>query len=172
MVLSNWSLSAESSDRKALRTFLTNSPIEAISIKFMRVFLLSHRQQSSKDIENIGFSFPFPRSLCSAFRFFFFLSVVVVVDVLRVRTFVCAMEITRRQKNVSLFFLTLHRMTWMIKRLYFYMPSRSIHWRVPSRDIHIKNSFVKCDRELMAFLLMNHRMEIEFRVWKGLAFIS
>lgn len=91
---------------------------------------------------------------------------------------VCAM----RKKKYFLFFI-LHHMTWMIKHLYFYAsfcasisPIRPRHnlnaILHSSRDIHIKNSFVKCDRELMAFLLMNHRMEIEFYVWKGLAFIS
>lgn len=73
----------------------------------------------------------------------------------------------------------LHRMTWMIKHLHFYaLPSVSLlntqvfHFHrqfflLPSsRDIHIKNSFVKCDRELMAFQLMNHRMEIELYVWR------
>ena len=38
--------------------------------------------------------------------------------------------------------------------------------------IRIKNSFAKCDRVLMEFLLVNHRMEIEFYVWWRWAFTS
>lgn len=85
-------------------------------------------------------------------------------------------------KNIDEIFplsYVLHRMTWMIKHLHFYAPScvsllntQVFHFHrqfflLPfSWDIHIKNSFVKCDRELMAFQLMNHRMEIELYVWR------
>lgn len=133
----------------------------------MRVFLLSHignkAQKISRILDFLGSSFhshifPFLARRCFAREDFC----------------VCRRDESNARIPIHSQRLILHHMTWMIKRLHFYMPSHSAMARVlPSSSyIRIKNSFVKCDSELMAFLLMNHRMEIEFHVWKGLAFIS